>query len=77
MEYYTTASKKGRVRYNQISWTIGVGDSGGYPVPIGQANQVGKSDDGLALWTLRVSGADVPGRFIIVDGRFVEFEPDV
>ena len=62
MKYFTTASKKGRVRYGQISWTIGVGDSGNYPMPIGQANQVGKTPDGLALWALRVKDADVPGR---------------
>jgi hypothetical protein len=60
MKYFTTASKKGRVRYGQISWTIGVGESDGYPMPVGQANQAGKTADGLALWALRVKGADVP-----------------
>jgi hypothetical protein len=43
-------------------------------MPIGQANQVGKTADGLALSALRVKGADVPGRFIIVDGAFVGVE---
>jgi hypothetical protein len=43
-------------------------------MPVGQANQVGKGAYGLALWALRVKGAEVPGRFIIVDGRFVEVE---
>jgi hypothetical protein len=76
MKYFTTASKKGRVRYGQISWTIGVGESDGYPMPVGQANQARKTADGLALWALRVKGADVPGGFIIVDGRFVEVEAD-
>jgi hypothetical protein len=76
MALFTTATKKGRVQYNQIHWTIGVGDSDSYPMPIGQANQVGKTTDGLVLWVLRVNGADVPGRFIIVDGAFVEVEPD-
>jgi hypothetical protein len=75
MKYFTTASTKSRVRYNQISWTIGVRDSGDYPMPIGQANQVGKTADGLALWALRVKAADVPGRFIIVDGALIEVEP--
>ncbi len=73
--YYTTASKKGRVRYNQLSWTIGVGESDGYPMPVGQANQVDKTGDGLALWRLTVHGAGVPARFVIIDGRFVEIEP--
>jgi hypothetical protein len=62
----------GRVRCDQLSHTIGAADKPGYVMPIGQANQVGKTDDGLALWALRVKAADVPGRFIIVDGRFVE-----
>ena len=74
MQYYATARKKGRVRSNQISWTVGVGESDGCPVPVGQANQVGKTADGLALWALRVKGADVPGRFIIIDGAFIEVE---
>jgi hypothetical protein len=74
MQYYATASKKGRVRYGQISHTIGVGESDGYPMPVGQANQVAKTAEGLALWALRVKGADVPGRFIIVDGAFIEVE---
>jgi hypothetical protein len=76
MTFYTCASQKGRVRYNKLSHTIGVADKPGYVMPVGQANQVGKSADGLALWALRINGADVPGRFIIVDGRFVEVEPD-
>jgi hypothetical protein len=76
MGYYTTASKKGLIRYNQIAWTISVGESDGYPMPIGQAHQ-GETGDGLGLCALRVNGADLPGRFIIVDGRFVEVEPGI
>jgi hypothetical protein len=74
MTFYTCASQKGRVRYNKLSHTIGVADKPGYVMPVGQANQVGKTADGLALWALRVKGADVPGRFVILDGRFVEVE---
>jgi hypothetical protein len=39
MGYFTCASLKGRVRYGQISHTIGVADKPGYVMPIGQANQ--------------------------------------
>ena len=53
-------------------WTIGVGEPDCFPMPVGQANRVGRTVDGLAMWALRVKGADVPGRFVIVDGRFVE-----
>jgi hypothetical protein len=77
MEYFTCASLKGRVRYGQISHAIGVADKPGYVMTIGQASLEGKSADGLGLWALRVNCADVPGRFIIFDGRFVEVEADV
>jgi hypothetical protein len=30
-----------------------------------------RNDAGLALWVLRIHGADVPGRWVIVDGQFV------
>jgi hypothetical protein len=70
--------KGGRhVRYNKLSHTIGVADKPGYVMPIGLASLEDKSADWLGFWALRVNGVDVPGRFIIVDGRFVEFEPDV
>jgi hypothetical protein len=74
MNYFTTASKKGRVRYGQISHTIGVGESDGFPVPVGQANQIGKTAEGLAVWRLTVHGVDLPGTFVIVDGAFVPAE---
>ena len=74
MDYYTCASMKGRVRYNQLPWTIGAADRAGYVMPIGQANQVGNTIDGFALWRLTIHGAEVPGRLIIDDGRFVLVE---
>ena len=43
-------------------------------MPVGQANQVGKTADGLALWKLTVKGVNLQGRFVIVDGAFVEIE---
>jgi hypothetical protein len=43
-------------------------------MPVGQVNQVGKTADGPALWALRVKGADVPVRFIIQNGRFVQVD---
>ena len=77
MAYYTTASRKGLVRYGQISHTIGIGESAGYPLPVGQASQVGKTPTGLALWVLGVKGADVAGRFISFDGQFVRVEQGI
>ena len=43
----------------------------------GIAIEIGSTVDGLAIWRLKIGGKDVPGRFIVVDGRFdrVESEP--
>jgi hypothetical protein len=57
-----------------VSWTIDVGESDGYLMPVGQAKQVGRTADGLAMWKLTVKGAHLPGRFVIVDGALVEVE---
>jgi len=45
-------------------------------MPIGMASAIGRTDDGLAVWRLQVHGADVPGRFVIVDGAFVLVEDE-
>jgi len=50
---------------------IGILESLDKPMPIGLASAIGRAEGGLAAWGLRVHGADVPGRSVIVDGRFV------
>jgi len=40
-------------------------------MPIGIASVIGRTEGGLAVWGLCVHGADVPGRWVIVDRRFV------
>jgi hypothetical protein len=71
MEYFTDASTKGKVRYNQFPSAIGVRKSPESNEPIGSAFQFGRTEKGLALWKLTVGKTDVPGGFIIVEGRFV------
>jgi hypothetical protein len=39
-------------------------------MPIGMAPRIGRTEGGLAVWGLYVDGADVPGRWIIVDREF-------
>jgi hypothetical protein len=36
-----------------------------------KAGVSGRTASGLAVWSLNVDGADVPGRWVIIDGRFV------
>ena len=43
-------------------------------MPIGIASAIGRTEGRLAGWSLNVHGADVPGRWVIIDGRFVPVE---
>jgi hypothetical protein len=43
-------------------------------MPIGMASAVGRTEGGLAVWQLTIDGADVPGRGVIIDCRFVLVE---
>ena len=77
MEYFTNTSAAGPVRYGQLPGSIGVLEALDKPMPIGMASAIGRCKGGLAVWGLNVHGADVPGRWVIIDGRFapVEREP--
>jgi hypothetical protein len=46
-------------------------------MPIGITSEVGWNDEALAEWVLRVHGSSVPGRWVIIDRRFVATEPAV
>ena len=41
-------------------------------VPIGMAFSATATDAGLAIWRLTVRHVRVPGRFVIIDGEFVQ-----
>jgi hypothetical protein len=66
--------KRGRVLFRQLPWLIGIIECPEKPAPVGTASDRGRTDDGLALWSLKVRGADVPGWFVIIDGQFVPYE---
>jgi hypothetical protein len=74
MIYFTTASQSSRVRYGALAWQIGVNESPNAPQRIGEATEVGMTVHGLAIWQLHVRGTDVPGLWVVVDGRFVGVE---
>ena len=46
-------------------------------MPIEMVFEAGWTEGGLAVRSLRIHGADVPGRWIIIDRRFVAVEGDV
>jgi hypothetical protein len=70
MDYFTNISATGPVRYNQVPFSIGVLEAPDKPMPIGMASPVGRTEGGLAVWRLVIRGADVPGRWILVDREF-------
>jgi hypothetical protein len=39
--------------------------------PVGTASRLGSDAAGLAVWRLTVRGADLEGRWIVIDRRFV------
>jgi hypothetical protein len=74
--YFASITTPGRVRYSQYPFTIGVLGSPDNFMPIGQASGAGYDADGAALWGLIVHGVKIPGRWVIVDRRFVAVDGD-
>ena len=74
MQYFSSDSRSGRVRYGAIHWRLGVDSSPVNRRRIGDATEVGLTPTGLALWRLRVAGSEVPGLWILIDGEFVPAE---
>ena len=69
--YFTNVGGKGPVRDGEYPFAIGVLESREDHMPIGIAYPAGRTEDGLELWRLVVSGAEVPGRFVVIDRQFV------
>jgi hypothetical protein len=72
--YFAHISGAGPVRYGQVPGSIGVLDSPDHPMPIGMAFAIGRTEGGLVVWGLNVHGADIPGRWVIIDRRFEALE---
>jgi hypothetical protein len=76
--YFAHITAAGPIRYRQVPDAIGVLEAPDHPMPIGRAFAVGWTDGGLAVWRLTVRGAEVPGRWVIIDREFrlVEEPPE-
>jgi hypothetical protein len=72
MCYFTNASVQGPVRCIAIPWKIAVTKSPGDRKLIGVASKVGRTKKMVPIWSLSVDGADVPGRWVVAEGQFVE-----
>ena len=68
--YFAHINAAGPIRYGQIPGSIGVLEALDRFMPIGEAYCVTWDENGLAVWTLRISKEEIPGRWIIVDREF-------
>jgi hypothetical protein len=68
--YFAQISLNGPVKYGQLSSSIGVLEALDSPMPIGMAPCRGWGLDGLAVWTLRIGGQELLGRWVIIDRQF-------
>lgn len=74
MAYFASISQTGPVKYRQLPGSIGVLESADNPMPIGEATCKTWDERGLAVWTLRIGGQEIAGRWVIIDRRFVPVE---
>jgi hypothetical protein len=68
--YFALISQVGPVKYGQLPSAIGVLEKPKQWMPNGEATCRDWDENGLAVWTLRIGGQDVPGRWVIVDREF-------
>jgi hypothetical protein len=72
--YFAHISQKGTIRYGDVPGSIGVLEALDKPMPIGEASCRTWDENGLAVWTLRIGKQEIPGRWVIIDRRFVAVE---
>jgi len=62
------------IRYGEASGVIGVFDAPDNPMPIGMTFGAVRMAEGRALFRLQVPRADLPGRWVCLNRRFVLVE---
>jgi hypothetical protein len=73
-EYFTNIDVSGPVCHGELPSMIGVVESPSSLEPIGTAALIGPNEKGLAEWSLRVRGTNVPGHWVILGNWFVPDE---
>jgi hypothetical protein len=69
--YFAHISQRGPVKYDEVPGSISVLEAPDKPMPIGEASCKTWDEKGLAVWTLRIGGQEISGRWVIVDRQFV------
>jgi len=73
-DYFTSVDIYGPIRNGDLPSMIGVVESPASLEPIGTAALIRPTETGLAEWSLRVRGANVPGSWVIIGNWFVPDE---
>ena len=71
MYFASFGPQSGTLLYSAAYGAIAVLEARCKPKPIGVAACVGVDVKGQAVWTLNVRDTDLPGRWIVVDRRFM------
>ena len=72
MTYFADCGPKtGPILWQDSCRAIGVLGSADDRGPIGSALQVGRTEFGIALWSVAVRGRELPGRWIVLGREFL------
>jgi hypothetical protein len=72
LDYYANVGPaRGPALYRDTPPTVGVLEALDNLMPIGMATEAGWTENGVALWSLTVHGVALPGRWSIMNRRFI------
>ena len=70
VNYFTNYGPRGSLRYRDLPGSLGVLSARDQHLPVGQADCLGPDQDGNAIFTLRVEGQAIEGRWLLIDREF-------
>jgi hypothetical protein len=68
--YVDVGPARGPLRYGEVPGAVGVLEALDKPMPVGMALCIGWDRAGLAVGTRTVRGAELPGRWLVIDREF-------
>jgi hypothetical protein len=70
MPCFANITHRGPVKYRDVPGSIGILESLDKFMPIGKADCKTWDENGLAVWTFRIGGQPIKGRWVIIDREF-------
>ena len=74
MQYFADAIVDKCIRWGQSPLLVGVLESPKDHIPIGIAREIGSGETNTPVWSITIRGVTMPGRFVIIDGEFMQIE---